>query len=176
MLAAAVVAALIAGGYGIVHDQITYSISPEYFTKMKFQQFHYADFGWGNRVFAGTIGFLATWWAGLFAGWLLARRYVPEQPQSLYRRQIALGMAIVFGATLLFGLGGYGYGLWRGPEADYSSWNPFLRSLGIEEKWALLRVAYIHNAGYLGALVGLVLALLLIKPAARNRESKLSVE
>ncbi|PQO44430.1 hypothetical protein [Blastopirellula marina] len=176
MLAAAGVGALIAGTYGIIHDQITYSISPEYFTKMKFQQFHYADFGWGNRVFAGTIGFLATWWAGLFAGWLLARRFVPGQSLDIYRRKIALGMGIVFGVTLLFSLGGYGYGLWRGPGADYAAWKPLLRSLKIEHGWAFLRVAYIHNAGYLGALTGLVLALLVIRPGAGKIESKPSNE
>ena len=61
--------ALIAGLYGIVHDQITYSISHEYFTKLKFKQFWYADFGLGDRFYVGTIGFLATWWVGFFVGW-----------------------------------------------------------------------------------------------------------
>ena len=52
MLGVAAAGSLLAGLYGIGHDQLTYSISPEYFTKMKFEQFHYADFGFGNRVFA----------------------------------------------------------------------------------------------------------------------------
>ena len=50
MLGYAVVGALIAGVYGVFHDQITYSISPEYFTRLKFLQFHYADFGFPARV------------------------------------------------------------------------------------------------------------------------------
>ena len=45
MLGYAVIGALIAGLYGVVHDQITYSMSPEYFTRLKFFQFRYADFG-----------------------------------------------------------------------------------------------------------------------------------
>jgi predicted ribosomally synthesized peptide with SipW-like signal peptide len=32
MLAIAFVGALVAGTYGVFHDQVTYSISPEYFT------------------------------------------------------------------------------------------------------------------------------------------------
>ena len=40
MLGYAVMGALIAGLYGVVHDQITYSMSPEYFTRLKFFQFH----------------------------------------------------------------------------------------------------------------------------------------
>src|SRR5260221_12058644 len=65
--------AVLAGAYGAVHDQVSYSISPEYFTKMKFRQFAWADLGWPNRLFAAEVGFLASWWAGLIAGWLLAR-------------------------------------------------------------------------------------------------------
>ena len=36
MLRIALVGGVVAGAYGILHDQITYSISPEYFTKLKF--------------------------------------------------------------------------------------------------------------------------------------------
>ncbi len=32
-------AILLSGLYGIIHDQISYTVSPEYFTKFKFQQF-----------------------------------------------------------------------------------------------------------------------------------------
>ena len=164
MLGVAIVGGMIAGLYGIVHDQVTYSISSEYFTKLKFDQFRYADLGLGNRMFAGTIGFLATWWAGLFSAWLLARRLIPEQPRSIAHRQIGRGIAIIFSCVLLFGIGGYLYGIWRGPTADYSAWKPILRVLRIDEEWAFVRVAYIHNAGYLGVVVGLILALVVIRP------------
>ena len=59
MCGVALIGAVIAGVYGVLHDQITYAISPEYFTHMKFKQFHYADVGLGDRVFVATIGFLA---------------------------------------------------------------------------------------------------------------------
>ncbi len=60
MLGYATLGALFAGLYGVVHDEITHSISPEYFTRLKFLQFHYADFGFPPRVFVAEIGFLAT--------------------------------------------------------------------------------------------------------------------
>jgi hypothetical protein len=60
----AMLGALIAGPYGVAHDQVTYSISPEYFTRLKFQQFEYANFGFPPRFFVAEIGFLATWWVG----------------------------------------------------------------------------------------------------------------
>jgi hypothetical protein len=55
------VGALVAGLYGVLHDQVTYTISEEYFTRFKFYQFAYAEpESRSPRVFAGIIGFLAT--------------------------------------------------------------------------------------------------------------------
>ena len=166
MILIAVVGGIVAGIYGIVHDQVTYSISPEYFTKLKFNQFHYADFGLGDRFFAATIGFLATWWVGFIAAWFLARRLIPHQPRVQALRQIRSGFVCVVAFGLAFGIAGYGYGQWRGPDADYSAWKWTLRELKISNAWQFVRVAYIHNAGYLGGLLGLVVALVTIRPAA----------
>ena len=58
MLRYAMLGALLAGFYGVLHDQITFSISHEYFTRLKFSQFHYANFGLPPRVFVAEIGFL----------------------------------------------------------------------------------------------------------------------
>jgi hypothetical protein len=74
----AMVGALIAGCFGILHDQVTYTISPEYFTRMKFGQFRSADFGFSERIFVAEIGFLATWWVGLVVTWFLARIAIPK--------------------------------------------------------------------------------------------------
>jgi hypothetical protein len=164
MLSVAAIGAVFAGVYGILHDQVTFTISPEYFTKLKFDQFEYADFGFPSRVFVAEIGFLATWWVGFVCAWFLARRFVPRQSRRRSLRQIAVGFAIIFACALLLAGVGFVYGLWRGSSADYSSWRPMLDYLDIEDRWAFRRVAYIHNASYLGGVIGLVLALLLIQP------------
>lgn len=157
MLGVAAVGALLAALYGIAHDQLTYTISPEDFTKFEFHQFSYANFGWPDRAFAALIGALATWWVGGIAAWFLARRAMPGRPRSEAIRRIGVGFACVFGAALVAGIVGYAIGLWRGPDGDYSGWESSLRARSIEDVWAFVRVAYIHNAGYAGALVGLVL-------------------
>jgi len=61
MVGYSLVGAVMASVYGVMHDQFTYSISPEYFTRLKFLQFQYADFGLPARFFVAEIGFLATW-------------------------------------------------------------------------------------------------------------------
>lgn len=168
MIGVALAGALLAGGYGIVHDQVTYSISPEYFTNLKFKQFYYADFGLGDRVFASAVGFLATWWVGLIAAWFLARRLIPHQPRRQAYRQIASGFACVCAFGVVAGLLGFAYGLWRGSGADYSSWSWAFRRFAIADGWSFVRVAYIHNASYLGGAVGLLVALVAIRPDCRR--------
>ena len=158
MLGYAMAGALLAGIYGVVHDQVTYSISSEYFTRLKFAQFLYADFELPPRVFVAEIGFLATWWVGLIAGWFIARISVPAcSPTEAFRR-CARGFLIViacgFAATII----GYVFGLLHG--SDYSAWESMASHLGIVDLSSFVRVAYIHNASYLGGLIGLVIAVL----------------
>ena len=164
MLVVALIGAVIAGVYGIAHDLITFSIGPEYFTKLKFKQFQYADIGFSKRILVSEIGFLASWWVGFVIAWFLARRLIPGQTRRAAYRQIASGFAMVFGCGIVFGVLGYAYGAWRGPEGDYLDWEFATQSLGLTDIWPFVRVAYIHNASYLGGLVGLIAALILVRP------------
>ena len=159
MLGYALLGSIIAGLYGIAHDQITYSLSPEYFTRLKFVQFHFADFGLPPRFFVAEIGFLATWWVGFIAGWLLARMALPKWPAAEARSRILRGFGIILACALLASLLGFGLGLLRGPNANYSAWQEFVETRGIVDLPGFVRVAYIHNASYLGGLIGLILAL-----------------
>jgi hypothetical protein len=165
LLAFTLVSALIAGCYGVLHDQITFSIGPEYFRNFKFHQFSYADPGLGERAFVSCVGFLATWWVGAIGGWILARRLLPTCSKRTAHRRFLAGILIFFAAAASAGILGYLYGLWRGPNADYSAWQPTLQQYNVSDVWPFMRVAYIHNAGYLGALAGLLLTYITIRPA-----------
>ena len=96
MLGIASLGGIVGGIYGILHDQITYSISNEYFTRLKFIQFHYADFGFPVRIFVSEVGFLATWWVGFVSAWFLARIAVPSWPTKLAFRRSLTGFLIIF--------------------------------------------------------------------------------
>lgn len=151
-----ILGAVIAGLYGVIHDQLTYSISHEYFTKLKFRQFWYADFGLGNRFYVGTIGFLATWWVGLFVGWFLARWFVPRLSIIEANRVILKGFFVVFSFVSASALLAALYGEVVVPSSNLNDWSYTLRYYGISDGRSFVRVAYIHNGSYLGGFLGLV--------------------
>lgn len=57
------IACVLAGAYGAIHNQISYTVSPEYFTKFKFAQFRIPA-GLPERVGAALVGCVAAWWMG----------------------------------------------------------------------------------------------------------------
>ncbi|MBK1814225.1 hypothetical protein JIN84_01205 [Luteolibacter yonseiensis] len=141
---------MIAGGFGILHDQVTYTISPEYFTRMKFDQFRWADVGLPERVFVAEIGFLATWWVGLIAAWFLARIAMRkfESPE----KRVMQAMAVMVGITLAFGALGY----FLGPAMfeNRKDWLYALREMKVTDLNAFYQVSGIHLGSYAGALIG----------------------
>lgn len=173
ILVCAVVGAIVAGCYGIVHDQITYGISEEYFTKLKFTQFHYANFGFPRRIFVCEIGFLATWWVGLFAGWFIGRVAVPKFDRQQLARHCGKAFAIMFGIAVIGTLSGYLLGLMHG--SDYSSWESITYQLGVNDVPAFVRVAYIHNASYAGGLIGLIAAVIYVRAAQKTVNSPYTI-
>jgi hypothetical protein len=171
MLKYALLGSIVAGGYGIIHDQITYSISPEYFTRLKFSQFHYADFGLPPRVFVGEIGFLATWWVGFVAGWFVARIEVPAFPPRTARGHASRAFLTILAFALTASIIGYLLGLLRRSNSDLSSWEGFATNRGVLDLPSFVRVAYIHNASYLGGLVGLMSAIVRLRRLKKASEA-----
>jgi hypothetical protein len=169
MFGYALLGSVVAGLYGAIHDQITYSISPEYFTRLKFVQFRYADLGLPPRLFVAEIGFLATWWVGFIAGWFLARMAVPAWPPVEARSRILRGFGIILACAFTSSCVGFGLGLLRGPNADYSGWQEFVTTCGVVDLPSFVRVAYIHNASYLGGVVGLIVALVDLRRSKQHR-------
>jgi hypothetical protein len=163
MIRLALMGTFVAGLYGALHDQISYTISPEYFTKFKFRQFAYADFGWPPRVFAAEVGFLATWWVGLIAGWLVARAGLVELPTSMRRPCTFKAFLIVLTVAPLTGLMAALTGIAVARWSDLSGWSEFQHALDLEDLGAFVIVAYLHVGSYLGGVIGLVLAVVYVR-------------
>ena len=162
--------ALLGGVYGVIHDQITYTISPEYFTRLKFDQFAYANPGMGSpRLFAGIVGFLASWWVGGLTAWVLSRVSLFREKCIAPLNEMGGGFAIVFLTSMLTAAGGWLWGLWRSRTGYDEGWLDLMASLGVTDEVAFMKVCYIHNASYLGGIAGTVLSILfLIRMRARR--------
>lgn len=149
----AVVGALVAGVFGIVHDQVSFTVGPEYYERMKFDQFTYADIGLTGRWFVGQIGFMASWWVGFIAGWFLARVGRSEQRWSANLRSLAWVMAGAAGASGL----GAAIGPWLfGRSVE---WGESLRIIGVTNAEEFNRVSGMHTGAYAGAVIAWVVVL-----------------
>jgi hypothetical protein len=167
LLGLAAAGAGVAGIYGAAHDEITYAISEEYFTRVKFEQFHFADLGLPPRVFVAEIGFLASWWAGFFAGWFLARVAVPRHAPAVAARYTFRGGVMVLLGAVAGGITGGALGVLRGLSESLGGWRAIAAEYQIEQLDRFITAAYIHNGSYLGCLVGLVAALVYVTRLGR---------
>ena len=150
------IAILLAGFYGIIHDQITYSISPEYFTKFKYRQFGFEPewFG-GHRQTVAAIGFLATWWTGLFIGISLGlvSLFFPDHKTMIAVLKKAIRLLLMI--TVVTGVAGFLYGKFYLAKTGVGWWLPE----DLADKSSFIIVGSIHNFSYLGGAIGLLVAI-----------------
>jgi hypothetical protein len=163
MIGTALLGAAVAGCYGALHDQISYTICPEYFTRFKFYQFSYANFDWPKRVFVSEVGFLASWWVGLVAGWLAARAGLAALPKTVRTKHIRRTFALVIGITAICGATGALLETMMTQDGDLSSWQRWHDYHGVQDLRGFAIVAWLHAAGYIGAFLGLVSAIVYVR-------------
>lgn len=159
---------IIAGVYGALHDQLSYTISPEYFTRFKYAQFRFEPwmFG-GHRATVAVIGFLATWWVGAIIGVVLGLVCLRFSPAARMVRMAASGVAITLGVAMACALAGV-------IHAGFVSPSPRLYerawSVGVLDLEAFHTVGTMHLFSYEGGGLGLLVALayLFTRPARKG--------
>ncbi|PAM95468.1 hypothetical protein B4N84_09365 [Flavobacterium sp. IR1] len=63
------VSIVVASLYGALHNQLTFTISNEFFTEVLFERFGFVEYGLNTpRLTASIIGIWSVWWIGLYAG------------------------------------------------------------------------------------------------------------
>ncbi len=162
-----IIGTLLGGVYGIVNDQFTYSISPEYYTKFKFIQFNFESIGLGvnigdwntpeirmpsPRVGAVIVGFLATWWMGLIISIILGFvGLIHKTGKTMFKFTIKSFLVTIITAFII-GLIGMVYGKLFLLE-DIPNWRFPNNLIDIDN---FIIVGSIHNFSYLGGLIGLI--------------------
>jgi hypothetical protein len=158
-------AGLLAGIYGAVHNQISYTVSPEYFTQFKFQQFQIGE-DIPDRLGAAIVGWNAAWWMGILIGMVLI-------PMGLFIRGNApffWVMIRVFGivvlTTLIVGLAALAVAFVVVDAEMVGEIEIYGKKM--TDDLAVVRAGTMHNFSYLGGAFGLVLGGLTILRSRRR--------
>ena len=164
-------ACLVAGIYGFLHDQVSYTVSQEYFTHLKFDQFGISS-AWRNRLGAGVVGILATWWMGLLGGAVLMPVGLVIPGWRNYLRIVAFSFPHVALTALATGVGALVFGLLFFDASNL----PFMRiPRGVEDVVNFCVVGNMHNFSYIGGGLGILVGVgnIIMKNKKIRKESGL---
>ena len=147
-----VVAGVFAGLYGAVHNQISYTVSPEYFTKFKFHQFGLIHFQ--DRLGAAFVGWNAAWWMGIVIGIVLIPLGLMIRGNANYFWSMIRTFGIVALTTLIVGLVALSISFVIVDPATVGEFTRYNNE--IDNDAAFVRAGTMHNFSYLGGLVGII--------------------
>ncbi len=96
-------ACLLSGVYGALHNQISFTVSPEYFTKFKFDQFQISPHFY-DRFGTAIVGSQASWWMGLIIGVFLIPAGMLVRDTRGYIFAVMKAFFAVLSSTVVTGL------------------------------------------------------------------------
>lgn len=145
-----------AAAFGVLHNQISFTIGASYFYDVKFAQFD-IDPVLQNRIGAGVVGALASWWMGLLMG--LPAFALGLFTQAGRRRYFHAGLNAIWVATSITGIGAF-VGLSFGYIADINTLVGYLPMIdAFSDPIGFVRAAIMHEASYFGGIIGALAAL-----------------
>ncbi len=166
-----VIACLFAGIYGALHNQISYTVSPEYFTQFKFHQFH-IDANVPDRIGAAIVGWHAAWWMGLVIGIFLIPLGLSIRGTANYFWGMIRVFGVVAATTLIVGLAALGLAFLIIDEEIAGEITRYGNT--ITDDVAFARAGTMHDFSYLGGLIGIVTGALDIRRQCRKQRSSAS--
>ena len=164
-----ILACVLAGIYGGLHNQISYSVSPEYFHDFKFRQFR-IETQFQNRIGATIVGWRASWWMGLYLGvplgFLALFIHDPAKSLSEFIKTALIVLAITF-ATGMVAL----FVSFFTVQGDLlPAWTD---RFNLIKPVRFARAGTMHNFSYLGGMIGFLVGLIYLARQVR-RTRKLS--
>jgi len=140
-------ASLIGGVYGALYDQLTYTISPEFFSKFRFERFN-IDPDMNERVGAALVGFRNTWKTGMILGAVLAFAGLINTDHKRMFRYTSRAFFMTLAIAFIAGLIGWPINA-STMQADPSA------ELNIIDKAAFKTVVNMNNFSYAGGVIGM---------------------
>lgn len=157
LIGVVVISCFVAAIYGILHDQLTYTISHEYYTKFKFYQFGIktlqVDYEPPEvRLWVALVGVLATWWMGIPIGLILGLVGFVHKGNRRMFQVVMKAILITVVVAFITGLIGLAYGKLYLSKTDVDWWLPE----NLIDKKSFITVGSMHNFSYLGGLIGMI--------------------
>ena len=157
-IAALLVGVLVGAAYGALHNQISYSVAPEYFTAFKFKQFNLPWAYAQPRLGAAWVGVMASWWMGLLLVAILGVMALRARDWRTMAVLLMQAITLVMLVALALGL----WGLWSAQQAvtpatidQYRAWV----ARDVLHPVDFVRAGFMHNASYSGGFWGLAVGL-----------------
>lgn len=147
-------AALLGAAYGAVHNQISYTVSPEYFTKFKFISFHMPWAYEAQRVGASVVGALASWWMGVLIYLPLAAISLRARDTRRMVRSLCTALVLVIIIVFIIGLFGLAIGFLNVGTHNIDTYRHWLMP-NVENPVAFIHAGWMHNFSYAGGFIGL---------------------
>jgi hypothetical protein len=170
-----IVAVVVAAFYGVVHDQISYTVSPQYFTKFKFIQFGLTDNSLPERLRASVVGFLASWWMGIPIGLLVGSVGFIHRDYRQMLKVTLWSFVLIAAFTFLVGICGLLYDCLETRSIDLAGYGDWYIPDGLVNLRRFLCAGYMHNSSYLGGALAIPLGWI-FQIAIRLRENRDAVE
>lgn len=145
------VSCCIAALFGALHNQVSFTLSDEYFTKFKFFQFGLSEFDIAPRILAAYVGILASWWMGLIIGVIvglpvLILGRIQDIPR-MFRQAIFIVLATSIIGALVY-------------DQFVSNYDGYYVPSSVVNRDTFHAAGSMHNGSYLGAAVGVLLAMI----------------
>lgn len=145
-------ACCLSGVYGAVHNQISYSVSREYFTKFKFAQFDIPP-DLHNRLGASIVGWHASWWMGLFIGvFIIPFGLLVRDTRSYLAAVLRSFLVVAFTASII---GVTALLVAHVVITELPGEDRMFRGTAIVDAASFRRAGVMHNFSYAGGLLGI---------------------
>ncbi len=157
---------LIGALYGAIHNQISYTVSPEYFLSFKLHQFGLPEH-LIHRGGAALVGALSSWWMGLIIGVPICFIGLRPKNASHLATAFSKSASVAVGVTLLLGTVTLtaSFFTMTPDNIPVSAMRP-----NVQDALAFARAGAMHDFGYLGGLVGMAAGCVLMWRECSGRD------
>ncbi len=146
-----ILSTVIASLFGAIHNQVSYSVSPEFFNDFLFVKFGIQYWEINNeRVGAMLVGILGSYWVGLILGIIYSIIFLSLNTENNFRN-ILNAILINIGFAFFGSLIAYIISKFIGIENS----GVFI-DFGIQYPQNYIEAAYMHTGSYYGGIVGLI--------------------